>query len=207
MLPDVPVTAPSPDPSSHPVAAGDDVALAQHVQPPPDEAWVCAVYPKLHHAAWAMTGDATAAEDLAQETLLAAIENWDRFRGTSNRDAWAHGILIRLSRKRFRTLARFRRRLQQRWRKHPQRQSDPDTSDVVATREWNQSVWSHVAKLPRRQAEAITLRFAKEMTYDEIAEALDCASGTAKSRVHHGLQRLRTLMGTDDLTDELPPTP
>lgn len=196
-LPDAAVTAPSPDPSSPHVAIVTEDASQR-----PSDDWVKTVYLRLHRSAWAMTGDAAAAEDLTQETLLAAIENWDRFRGVSSRDAWVHGILIRLSRKHFRALARFRRKLERSWWNHPGRQSEPDTRDVVAAREWNQSVWSHVAKLPRRQAEAITLRFAENMTYEQIADVLGCATGTAKSRVHHGLQRLRTSIDMDGFTDQ-----
>lgn len=102
-----------------------------------------------------------------------------------------HGILIRLTRKHFRSLARLRRRIQQYVgnSKHPALHAD--AADMLAENEWRQSVWSEVAMLPRRQAEAITLRFGQQLTYEEVAEAAGCAVGTAKSRVHQGLKRLR----------------
>ena len=69
--------------------------------------------------------------------------------------------------------------------------SNPDPATELAHRQWRESVWAHVAELPESQREALVLRFAEEMTYQQIADILGCAEGTAKTRIHHGLKRLR----------------
>ncbi len=156
-----------------------------------DDAFVRSIFPVLHRAAWKMTGDPASAEDLVQETLLAAYQAWHSFDGRSSRSTWIHGILIRQTRKYYRSTERLRRRIR-RYVFQSDRKTIENASDTALARsEWNQSVWADVAALPRKQAEAVLLHFGQQLTYEETADALRCAVGTAKSRVHHGLKRLR----------------
>ena len=75
--------------------------------------------------------------------------------------------------------------------------SGEDPQSVMAAEQWRDSVWAVVARLPAEQRMALTLRFAEGMSYDEIGKAIDCASGAAKSRVHHGLRKLRETLRSD----------
>lgn len=156
----------------------------------PDDAWVADNYPRIHRAAWLVTGDRHEAEDLAQETFVVAIDRWNRFDGRSSRATWLFGILIRLNRRRSRSLSRLRRRIQE-YIDRKTLQPNPDPSTELAHQQWRESLWADVATLPPSQRDAVLLRFAEEMTYQQIAETLGCAEGTAKTRVHHGLKRLR----------------
>lgn len=154
------------------------------------DAWIELVYPSLYRTAWMMTGDRVAAEDLVQESLIEAMRHWSRFRGESSRSTWIHGILIRLIRKHFRSLSRLRRRIHSYVQQSSTQRVQTD-EDHFAKAEWSESVWAAVARLPRHHAEALTLRFGHDLTYERIAETVGCAVGTAKSRVHFGLKRLR----------------
>ena len=42
--------------------------------------------------------------------------------------------------------------------------------------------------------QAVVLRYAQQLSYEEIAEVVGCPPGTVKSRVHGGLERLRRRM-------------
>ena len=55
--------------------------------------------------------------------------------------------------------------------------------------------------LPVRQREVLLLRFVDGMSLDEIAQALDIPLGTVKSRMHVGVNRLRSSGAGDDLRD------
>ena len=48
-----------------------------------------------------------------------------------------------------------------------------------------------VASLGQEHREVILLRFAEQMTLEEIAESLSIPKGTVKSRLHNGLKKLR----------------
>ncbi|QDT12510.1 RNA polymerase sigma factor [Planctomycetes bacterium K23_9] len=175
----------------------DPVVAAVQDPPTPSDDWVRTCYGQIHRAAWMMTGDAWAADDLAQETFVVAIDKWNKFDGRSTRSTWLYGILIRLHRRHNRTLSRLSRRLKKHGLQTEHQQSEKrnaaDPAIVMATRSWQQSVWAAVAQLPQAQREAITLRYAQELTYEEIATAINVPSGTIKTRVHHGLKRLKQL--------------
>jgi RNA polymerase sigma-70 factor (ECF subfamily) len=73
--------------------------------------------------------------------------------------------------------------------------TDREALDSIAIDEWRQ----RLAKLTRRQRDAVVLRHVVGLSYAEIGEVLDCPAGTAKSDVHRGLGRLRTLLATEEL--------
>ena len=166
-----------------------------------DDARIREFYPRIHRAAWLMTGDAWEAEDLAQETFVVALDRWKTFEGRSSESTWLYGILMRLQQRRRRSLARMRRRLMQYVERGGGEQrtisQTEDPSTMLAQSQWRESVWADVARLPAPQQTALTLRFAEEMSYEQIAETIGCAAGTAKSRVHHGLKRLRLRHGNE----------
>jgi RNA polymerase sigma factor (sigma-70 family) len=48
-----------------------------------------------------------------------------------------------------------------------------------------------VARLPPKQRAAVALRFAADLAYREVAEALGSSEEAARRNVHEGLKRLR----------------
>jgi RNA polymerase sigma factor (sigma-70 family) len=53
-----------------------------------------------------------------------------------------------------------------------------------------------LARLPRRQRDAVVLRHLADLSEAETAEALGCGVGTVKSHTHRGLAALRAALGT-----------
>ena len=51
-----------------------------------------------------------------------------------------------------------------------------------------------LAKLSPHHREALTLRYVSEMTYEQIAETIDCKLGTVRSRLFHAKHALRRAM-------------
>ncbi|MGD8979927.1 MAG: RNA polymerase sigma factor [candidate division WOR-3 bacterium] len=49
-------------------------------------------------------------------------------------------------------------------------------------------------ELPEYQRIVVVLKFYERMTYQDIADVLCCPLGTVKSRMHHGMCRLREIM-------------
>ena len=58
----------------------------------------------------------------------------------------------------------------------------PDATDDLA---------AVLARLPDEHREVLTLRFVDDLSLQEVAEALAIPLGTVKSRLHHGLRKLR----------------
>jgi RNA polymerase sigma factor (sigma-70 family) len=64
---------------------------------------------------------------------------------------------------------------------------DVGVSDQSADTE----IWTAVAALPEGQRYAIALRYAADLPYREIGEALECTEAAARRRVADGLAALR----------------
>jgi RNA polymerase sigma-70 factor (ECF subfamily) len=158
----------------------------------PDDAWVNAHYDRVVRSAWLLCGNGDVAEELAQETFANAIDGWDRFEGRSEVSTWLYSILFRLHSKQRRSARRAAERLRK-WfdmaRSQPAKHDDP--AFQLVNRAWRESLWAEVAKLPPRQQQVVVLRFAEGFSYQQIADTCGCPLGTAKTRLHGALNRLR----------------
>jgi RNA polymerase sigma-70 factor (ECF subfamily) len=63
--------------------------------------------------------------------------------------------------------------------------------DLVARREMSQAVSRAMAELPEEQRTAIMLKEYHGLTFQEIADMLDCPLSTVKTRLYQGLSVLR----------------
>lgn len=149
-------------------------------------------FARIHRAALVMTGNPWDADDLAQETFMVLAGQFDRYQGRSSIYTWLYGILLNLERRKRRREGTWRRKLRVLWG------GDSTPSDAAAvaespveTAEWQRSLWAQVARLPDGQRQTLVLRFSEQMSYEEIADVLDCPVGTVKSRMHHALANLR----------------
>lgn len=141
-----------------------------------------AEHPRLVGLLSLYCGDRSVAEELAQEALARACRDWRRVRSHDNPGAWVQRVAFNLARSHFRR-RRVEQRAQARLDRAPEATSD-DPADAIALRR-------AVAALPRRQKEALCLRYFLDLPIAEIAERLGCPDSTAKSLVRRGLARLR----------------
>jgi RNA polymerase sigma-70 factor (ECF subfamily) len=143
--------------------------------------------------ALAFCGDAHLAQDLVQETMIAAWKSLRRFDGSCRLFTWLYVILLRQHR---RTLGWFSRRLplatleQQAAAARREPAAPPDERESEAEAELLRAM---VTALPERHREVIRLRFYAEASEAEIASALGISPGTVKSRLHHALEKLRRM--------------
>ncbi len=157
----------------------------------PDDRWVEQHYPRLLRVAWLLTGERTQAEDLAQETMLMAFESWNRFDGRSSEPTWLYAILLRLHRRRLRSLSRTARRVVRWWQTFGESRSPKDPAMEAEQKQWNECLWANVAQLPTVQQQALVLRYAQGLSFAEIGDAMGSPEETARTRVHYGILALR----------------
>jgi RNA polymerase sigma-70 factor, ECF subfamily len=69
--------------------------------------------------------------------------------------------------------------------------------DTVLEAERGRRLQHKLSLLPPRLQEAVWLRYAAGLDYGEMAEVLQRSQTTIRSRVFHGLMRLRNLLGED----------
>lgn len=138
------------------------------------------------HCAWLVrrlalvVGDATEAEDLAQQTLLRATEHWPLPEGSDVR-AWLAVVGVRL--------AIDERRRRRRWGLLPIRETDQEWAMTT-----DPDLWRAMADLDRRTRAALVLTVLDGYTQDEVAEMLCVPRGTVASWLSRGKARLRVVL-------------
>ena len=143
-------------------------------------------YPRIRRTALLLCdGDPWNADDLAQETLLQAARGLSRFNGASRPETWLYSILLKHYRRQRRTRTRLWRRWLRWFERNPRDQSEGAAETRIVAEEWKGKLWGVVARLPEPQREAVILRYAEELSYEEISQVCGCPIGTVKSRLHH----------------------
>jgi RNA polymerase sigma-70 factor (ECF subfamily) len=147
--------------------------------------------------ALALCGDATLAEDLAQDTFVAAWKSIHRYDGRCRLFTWVCSILIHLhlnSRRKRRpvALASLTRSEADEARVFAENVIAADVSpdEVLHLGEREALFRRCVQRLPEKHREVIYLRFYVDQSLDAIAAALGCSVGTVKSRLFHALEKL-----------------
>ncbi|MCQ9208934.1 MAG: sigma-70 family RNA polymerase sigma factor, partial [Omnitrophica bacterium] len=135
----------------------------------------------LYNLAWQMTRNRQDAEDLVQEASLRAYRNFSKFKPGTNFKAWIITILRNIY------INQYRKKI-----KEPQRvefdkvESFVSLPEVTAVQEeiFSETIQSSIAELPEELRTTLTLFYAEEFSYKEIAGIIDVPVGTVMSRLH-----------------------
>jgi RNA polymerase sigma-70 factor (ECF subfamily) len=137
-------------------------------------------WPRAHRAAYLVVHDAAAAEDIAQESFLAAVRALDRFDRRRPFGPWLHRIVVN-------------RAID--WARARQLRGETELHDVFpaadAPESPNGTLLSALAALPPEHRAVIVLRHLLGYTPGEIAELLALPRGTVNSRLRRGLDSLQ----------------
>ena len=147
-----------------------------------------AVVPHLRRFALSLARDATAVDDLVQETLLRAWRNRARFEPGTNFEAWTFTIL----RNQYYTDWRKQREVKDEAGAYAARLvSPPDQTGRLDL----QDVQAGLDRLPAVMREALVLVTLSDLSYVEAAAVMGCQVGTVKSRVSRARDRLARALG------------
>lgn len=131
--------------------------------------------------AYVLSGSRAGAEDLAHDAFVAAYQDWDKVAGYDNPGSWVRRVLAN------RVTSRFRRRRSE--AKALLRLSGGDLT-VPAVNPETEAVWHEVRRLPRRQAQAIALRYLDDQDVAGIAAILECSENTIRTHLRRGRETL-----------------
>lgn len=133
--------------------------------------------------------DPSEAQDVAQDTFIKAYRALGDFRGDSAFYTWLYRIAINTAKNYL--LSRSRRHIDYEIDIQDAEQventghlKDMDTPDnLLMNEQIVKVIKTAIEKLPEEMRIAITLREFEGMSYEEIAEAMDCPIGTVRSRI------------------------
>ena len=149
----------------------------------------------IYALAYRVIGREEDARDVAQETYLRAFRALAGFKGQAKFSSWLYRITLNLCRDWIR-----------RERRAPVAQApegvdllelassaEPTETveDLVSRRELGRAVAKAMSTLPDEQRTAIVLKEYHGLTFQEIADLLDCPLSTVKTRLYQGLTVLR----------------
>lgn len=141
-----------------------------------------------------MVRDVDLVEDIAQETFLRAYRALHQFRGESQFYTWLYRIAVNTAKK-------FLLELKREPLLHPSGgaaeaqddetswgEQEPTTDEtpesVLAASEIARALNEAMAALPEDLRQALVLRELEGLSYEEIAEVMDCPIGTVRSRIY-----------------------
>lgn len=166
---------------------------------------------KIHRLIGRMVRDVDLIDDIAQETFIRAYRALPNFRGEAAFYTWLYRIAVNTAKKQLAELVRdpviteaalassqddddetsFRK---------PEPTSPETPEAMLASREIADTVNRAIEALPAELREAVTLREIEGLSYEEIAEVMNCPIGTVRSRIFRAREaiatQLRPLLGT-----------
>jgi RNA polymerase sigma-70 factor (ECF subfamily) len=139
---------------------------------------------RAHRAAYLVVGDAAAAEDIAQESFLAAIRALDRFDRRRPFGPWLHRITVN------RAIDHARARAI----RAESQLADLTEGETPTTDELSDELMAALRGLPPEHRAVVVLRHLLEYTPGEIGEILGLPRGTVNSRLRRALDSLRPIV-------------
>jgi RNA polymerase sigma-70 factor (ECF subfamily) len=148
-----------------------------------------------------MLGDTADAADGSQEVFLKAFRGIHHFRQGSSLKTWLYRIAIReaLNHKRW-----FKRHLQKNVSLDVEPEEGhrvievedlgPSPFEQLAAHEIQAAVQHALAQVPDVFRSAVILRDLEGLSYEEVAEVLECSVGTVKSRILRGRRALKEIL-------------
>ena len=145
-------------------------------------------YPRLVAAVALVCSSRPSAEDAVQEALLRAWERSEKGEDIQSLNAWVTTVSLNLARSGLRRLMAERRARSRLGRDVPPAATSGERVDVERA----------LAALPRRQREAVVLRYYLQMDTREVAQALGVHEGTVKSTLFRARTALAGALGETD---------
>ncbi len=135
--------------------------------------------------AYRLLGNATEAEDVAQDVFVRVQQHWDDYNPRQKFSTWLFAIT------RNACLDRLRAR-----KRHPEVPLETAPEPIVSHREvelneTGQLIAAAVAELPEDQRTALVLAEYHGMSYAEIAGIMKCSEKSVESRLYRAKQTLR----------------
>jgi RNA polymerase sigma-70 factor (ECF subfamily) len=149
----------------------------------------------IYALAYRVIGREEDARDVAQETFLRAFRALKGFKGQAKFSSWLYRITLNLCRDWIRREKRTPIALAPEGIDLVELAGEETPSEsveeLVGRRQLGRAVSKAMALLPEEQRTAIILKEYHGLTFQEIAELLDCPLSTVKTRLYQGLSVVR----------------
>jgi RNA polymerase sigma-70 factor (ECF subfamily) len=142
-------------------------------------------------------GSTATATDVAQNTFIEVYKALPHYRANGKFWSWLYRLVLNQCRMSRRASARQDERLRE-LAAVAGEDLHGQSAESILSRERRREVESALGQLSDKLREVVVLRFASELSYEEISEVLDIPVGTVKSRLFAGLDKLRQHLERDE---------
>ncbi len=160
-----------------------------------ESAWIDALFrqqcDRVFRYAFAIVGDASAAEDICAELFVRAWQRRRSLRDDSRVTAWLLAIARRLAAENIRGRSR-RRRFEV-----PIEDRDVPCAEEADAPDGGDRIWRCFRKLTSEQQQVLYLRFVEGCTHEEVARLLGRTAGAVRAAQFRALARMRRLLEED----------
>jgi RNA polymerase sigma-70 factor (sigma-E family) len=146
--------------------------------------FVAAALPGLRRSAYLLCGDRHGADDLASIAIGKLFRSWGRVSRVDEPVAYLRKMLIN-------TWLDERRRP---WRRERSTAEMPEAAAPEPDVAQRVELFRLLGRLPARRRAVLVLRFLDDLSVEQTAEVLGCATGTVKTHTARGLADLRGLL-------------
>ena len=136
-----------------------------------------------------ITDDEMEAEDLAQNVFIKLFKSLKRFRFESEFNTYLYRVNANTANTYFK---------RNKWRNilHLDQTDEPSYVDNQQDREWKkEELWNAISKLPKKQRLVVMMRISEMLPFKDIGNIIHMSEGTAKVNFHHGIKRIKVLLG------------
>jgi len=159
-------------------------------------------YSRLVAGAIASQGvDNADVEDLAQVAFVNVYRGIAGFRGEAKLSSWIYRIALNAARGHLKRLARRPRQQSVEEELESGRQPVDERQGAVMQTVANRALAGAMGELTENQRVALSLYYFEELSYEEIAEAMQLNLNTVRTQIRRGKQRLAELLDEETLGD------
>ena len=143
----------------------------------------------VHRFFQKLTNDEMEAEDLSQTVFIKLFKSLKKFRFESEFNTYLYRVNANTANTYFK---------RNKWRNilHLDQMVEPSYDDNQQDREWKkEELWNAISKLPNKQRLVVMMRISEMLPFKDIGNILHMSEGAAKVNFHHGIKRIKVLLG------------
>jgi RNA polymerase sigma-70 factor (ECF subfamily) len=137
------------------------------------------------HVANKIVRDRAVAEEVASEAFARAWSRWNRLGRDDRVEGWVMRVTVNLA-------------IDMTRKKQPVPQAHLPALSPADSATLHVALVQALQALPKRQREAIVLRYLADLSESDVSAALGVSAGSVKTHLHRGMERLRDTLGPDD---------
>ena len=152
----------------------------------------------VYRLSYSLTGNASDADDLAQDAFINIIKGIGNFKGRSSLTSWIYVVVLNTFRDAKRRAARRPTTSLEAQPGGADQQPTPlwDQGDTLLRKELAQVLQEALVQVPEDFREVVVLYDILGHSYEEISRMLTLPMGTVKSRLHRGRAFMRDKLGS-----------